>query len=226
MTQTVRLAIYDMDRTITVRGTYTPFLLHAARRLAPWRLALAPLTLFAFAAYGLKLIGRARLKEVNQALLLGPVTRPDLARVTDSFAGHTLARNIRQGALDQIAADRADGWRVVLATASYRLYVEDIARRLGIGADDVIATNSLAGLDQRILAKIDGENCYGPAKLRMVRAWMIDRRIERAAAEIRFYSDHVSDAPVFEWCDEPVAVSPSPKLRHLAAKRRWRVEEW
>ncbi len=226
MAQKLRLAIYDMDRTITVRGTYTPFLLHAARRLAPWRLVLAPVTLFAFAAYGLKLIGRARLKEINQALLLGHVARPKLAKVTDSFAERTLRMNIRQGALDQIAADTAAGWRVVLATASYRLYVEDIAGRLGIEPENVIATNSLSGLDQQVLARIDGENCYGPAKLRMVKAWMIDRRIERAEAEIRFYSDHVSDAPVFEWCDEPVAVSPSPKLKYLAAKRGWRVEQW
>ena len=35
------LAIYDMDRTVTRRATYTPFLLHCALRRAPWRLLLA-----------------------------------------------------------------------------------------------------------------------------------------------------------------------------------------
>ena len=34
------LAIYDMDRTVTRRATYTPFLLHCALRRAPWRLLL------------------------------------------------------------------------------------------------------------------------------------------------------------------------------------------
>jgi hypothetical protein len=38
----IELAIYDMDRTVTRTGTYTPFLLHAAARLARggwrWRL--------------------------------------------------------------------------------------------------------------------------------------------------------------------------------------------
>ena len=29
------LAIYDMDRTITRRATYTPFLIHCARVAAP-----------------------------------------------------------------------------------------------------------------------------------------------------------------------------------------------
>ena len=36
------LAIYDMDRTVTKRPTYTPFLLHCAIRRAPWRLLLLP----------------------------------------------------------------------------------------------------------------------------------------------------------------------------------------
>ena len=32
------LAVYDMDRTVTRRATYTPFLIHCALRRAPWRL--------------------------------------------------------------------------------------------------------------------------------------------------------------------------------------------
>ena len=61
------LAIYDMDRTITRTGTYTPFLIHAARRLAPWRLALAPAVPVAMLAYAAKLIDRKTLKQENRA---------------------------------------------------------------------------------------------------------------------------------------------------------------
>ncbi|MEO6360061.1 MAG: hypothetical protein ABIO43_05750 [Sphingomicrobium sp.] len=43
---------------------------------------------------------------------------------------------------------------------------------------------------------------------------------------MRFYSDHGSDAPVFEWADEAVAVSPHGKLREMAMKRGWGVEDW
>ena len=39
---THRLAIYDMDRTVTFSGTYTGFLIHVARAMAPWRLILLP----------------------------------------------------------------------------------------------------------------------------------------------------------------------------------------
>lgn len=219
------LAIYDMDRTVTRTGTYTPFLLHAAKALAPWRLALAPLVPFVMAAYAMKLIDRRRLKEINQRLLIGGrIPRAKLAPVTESFADFILKTNIHPGALRQIAEDKAAGRRLVLATASYRFYVEPIARRLGF--DDVIATGSVAGLDDIIHARIDGENNYGPAKLRLIEAWLKAEQIDRAEVHVRFYSDHVSDAPVLEWADEPFAVNPSAGLRRLAAERGWRVMDW
>ena len=58
----------------------------------------------------------------------------------------------------------------MLATASYRLYADAIAEQLGF--DDVIGTSSIIGLDERVHAKIAGENCYGPAKLRMIAEWV------------------------------------------------------
>jgi len=219
------LAIYDMDRTITRTGTYTPFLLHAARALNPWRLLLAPLVPIAMLAYAVKLIDRRRLKEVCQHLLIGArIPRARLAPATESFADLILKTNIHPGALRQIAEDRRLGRRLVLATASYRFYVEPIAARLGF--DDVIATGSVAGLDDIIHARIDGDNNYGPAKLRLIEAWLRAQHIDRAAARIIFYSDHVSDAPVLEWADEAVAANPNRALRDLAARRGWKVVDW
>lgn len=219
------LAIYDMDRTVTRTGTYTPFLIHAAKRLAPWRLALAALVPFTMAAYAAKLIDRRRLKEWNQRLLLGgAVPKAKLKPAVDDFAELICKTNIHPGALRQIAADKAAGRRLVLATASYRFYVEAIAAKLGF--DDVIATGSITGLDDIIHAKIDGENNYGPAKLRLIEAWMEEQRIKREAVKVRFYSDHVSDWPALEWADTAVAVNPSAGLRQMAAKRGWEVVDW
>ncbi len=219
------LAIYDMDRTVTRRATYTPFLLHCALRRSQWRLLFLPLVALSMLAYVAKLIDRAQLKEINHRLLIGHWIHPrDLQPLVDSFADRQVATNIRPGARAAIARDHAEGRRVVMATASYRLYAAAIAERLGF--DDVIGTGSVIGLDERVRARIDGENCYGDAKMRMVADWVNKSGLTGRHGHVRFYSDHASDAPVFEWSDEPVAVNPHARLRKLAAERGWRVEDW
>lgn len=219
------LAVYDMDRTVTRRATFTPFLLHCALRRAPWRLALLPLVALSMLAYVAKLIDRARLKEINHRLLIGRgIHAADLKPLVESFADRQALRNIRPGARAAIARDKAEGRRVVMATASYRFYASAIAARLGF--DDVIGTGSVIGLDERLMARIEGENCYGEAKMRMVAEWVEKSGLTGKHGHVRFYSDHVTDAPVFEWADEAVAVNPHARLARLAAERGWAIEDW
>jgi HAD superfamily hydrolase (TIGR01490 family) len=219
------LAIYDMDRTVTRRATYTPFLLHCATRRAPWRLLFLPFVALSMLAYVARLIDRGLLKEINHRLLLGGKVHPrQLKPLVASFADRQAETNIRPGAREAIARDKAQGRRIILATASYRLYADAIGERLGF--DDVIGTGSIIGLDERVHAKIDGENCYGEAKKRMIDGWVDRSGLLGKHGHVRFYSDHVSDQPVFEWADEPVAVNPSRKLRRLAQQRGWAVEDW
>lgn len=219
------LAIYDMDRTITRTGTFTPFLLHVALARTPWRLALAIFVPFVMLGYALRLISRARLKQINQSLLIGAhVPSAELEPLARSFADRTIAANIYPGALRQMEADRANGHKLVMATASNRIYVGAIAEKLGF--DDVIATDSFCLPDGRIHARIDGENCYGPAKMRKIQAWMETQGLSRGDCTVRFYSDHVSDAPVLDWADVPIVVNPSPRLRSLAKGHGWLIVDW
>jgi HAD superfamily hydrolase (TIGR01490 family) len=219
------LAIYDMDRTITRHATYTPFLLFAAARLAPWRLVLCPIVVLTMLAYALKLIDRGRLKEINYRLLIGRGIAPQrLEQVVDAFADHQIRTNILPGALASIAADRAAGRRLVMATASYRLYAAAIAQRLGF--DDVIATETQLDTEGRVVARIEGSNVYGPAKLSAIEAWLAREGLAREAVHIRFYSDHVSDSPVHRWSDEPVAANAHDRLLKLAQVEGWEVLDW
>ncbi len=216
------LSIFDMDRTITRTGTYTPWLIFWAWREAPWRLALLPVSALYGAAYLLKLVTRARLKELNHALLMGGgAARATVERRAAEFAERQIAGNVYAGALDRLAAERAEGRRIVLATASYEFYVQAIAARLGIA--DVIATGSVWDSD-RLRPRLAGENCYGDAKRRMVEAWLAARGL--SGAPLRFFSDHVSDVPMFELADQRIATTPSPKLRAVAAARGWDILDW
>lgn len=221
----IELAIYDMDRTITRAGTYTPWLLFWAWHRSPWRLLLLPLAALAGLAYAARLIDRKRVKEINQRLLMGYRTDPvRLAPMTEAYAKRVMERGVYPDALAQIALDKVAGRRVILATASYAFYVDALAKRFGIS--EVVATRSRRDDGGRILAEIDDSNCYAAAKLQMVKAYLAAAGIDRARAKIRFYSDHYSDLPMFEWCDEPIAVNPSAQLRVAARERGWQTIDW
>ncbi|MGQ2931972.1 MAG: HAD family hydrolase [Sphingopyxis sp.] len=221
-----RIAMYDMDRTITRAGTYSGFLMHVVRRRQQWRMLLTPLVGLAGLAYSLRLIDRSRLKAINLWLLVGPRFRRDeIAPLAESYADKVVARGLHGAALAQLEADRAAGYRVLLATASFHLYVDAIAKRLGIA--DVLATrlDEPDGADH-VHARLAGDNCYGEAKFARISDWMAANAITRDAAHIRAYSDHVSDHPMLRFADEAVATTPSRGLKKLAPTMGWSVVDW
>lgn len=218
-------AFYDLDRTITRAPTWSAFLLYAAKARAPWRLTLVPAAALAAVAHKGGLLGRDRLKEVMHRLLIGgAVPASDLATIADDFADRQLAGNIRAGAHACIAADRAAGYRVVLATAAHRFYAAAIAQRLGIA--DVIATEASHAGDGRVGHRLSGANVYGKAKLAAVTAWLAARGEARDQQHVRFYSDHATDAPCLALADEGFAVHPDARLRVLAQANGWPILDW
>lgn len=215
----MKLSIYDMDKTITRRPSWTAWLFHFARTEAPARLLLAPLMLLPLTGYVLGFLDRKGLKQATQALMLGGhVPREKVRRAADSFAASFGAANELPGALAAIEADRAAGHEIALATASCRYFVEPLARRWGITR--VVATENVWRGDF-LTPSIRGENCYDIGKLRMILA-----SLQRRPEHVKFTSDHVSDLVVLEWADEPVAANPSAALRQVARERGWPVFDW
>jgi HAD superfamily phosphoserine phosphatase-like hydrolase len=220
MAEPVKLAVYDLDRTITVHGTFTPFLLRAAMKRAPWRLLGASLVLGSMILYLIRIIDRRRLKSWMLAILLGPIGRTELETLANGYYAELIrSGEIRPGALQQISADRADGRRLVLATASFDFYAQALGDALGF--DQVIATKSSWTADGRLRFAVDGPNCYGNDKLHMLLA-----ALGPDSDDVCFYSDHYSDKPCFEWASRGVAVNPSRKLARMAASLNLMIQDW
>lgn len=222
--QQAMLSVFDLDRTLTILPTYTPFLWFALRSRAPWRLLLLPLLLPVAILYGMKLIPRCRMKQAMHWVALGrALPERDAARLADRFAEHLVARGLYAEGVALIETERKAGRRIVLATAAPHFYTAALARRLGIA--DVVATAS-SWQNGRLTPAIVSANCYGADKRTLLEAFLERAGIARDAAHIRFYSDHASDLPMFELADEAVAVNPSAKMRSIAAARGWPVLDW
>ena len=211
----MRIAIYDLDRTLTAQPTFTPFLVFSGRRLAPWRLALLPMWVTAMLGYRLGLYSRTALKRFGMRLMLGRHARGDLRALGEAFAAHHIARSgWREDVLALLAEDREAGATFVIATAAFGFYAQAFARELGI--DHVIATEWDG-------EAIPGGNCYGAEKARRVRDWLVTLGIARQEATISMASDSFVDAPLLDWADEAVFVTDSPREAVKAKARGWRV---
>jgi len=203
------VAIFDLDRTLTKYATYTPFLIFAAFHRAPWRLLLLPVWLVSMIGYVLRVFSRKRLKEIGFLLLVGRQIPTDkMDKLAADFADLMVTYNIFPAAQARLAHERADGAKLILATASPDFYAHEIAARLD---------RPIPGL---LSHRISGENCYGAAKLDMVRTALAKGS---AATETRFYSDSASDAPLLDWVDTAYAVNPDKALRRLARQKGWSV---
>lgn len=220
----VGVSIFDLDRTLTRRGTFTAFLLFAAWKLAPWRLLLAPVAALQFLAHVAGRIPRKTLKERLQQIFLGDrVPRGRVAEAASAFARRLRRGGFHRQGLAQVAEEKRQGRKVLLATAANAFYVAAIAEELGV--EEVVCTQS--GWDgDHLRPRIEGPNCYGSAKLAMVEAYLKRSGTPRAAAHIRFFSDHQSDACVLAWADQAFVVNPKPRFRAYAGRRGWEVLSW
>lgn len=211
----MRIAIYDLDRTLTRQPTFTPFLAFGAARIAPWRLGFMPVWILAMIGYRVGLYNRTSLKRFGMRMMLG---RPDLARLHAVGEDYAQARIARPGlmprTLDFVAQDLEAGATMMIATAAFGFYAEAFARRLGF--EHLIATQ-WDGSD------IPGGNCYGETKKSRVLAWFDGAGVDREAASVRFVSDSFADAPLLDWADEPIFVTTSSRQAAKAKARGWKV---
>lgn len=214
------VAVFDLDRTITRRGTFTPFLMHCvpAHQRTLERL---PIAIWLTAIYAFGMISRddvkARMLDVN---IVG-ASRTQVAAWADSYVELCLESYVRPGALAAIKKHQAAGHHLVLATASFDFYAQVFADMLGF--DHLIATRSVWDDRGRLRAALGGENCYGRVKFNAVQdyvAAMIPR--PRVVA----YSDHHSDVDLLRWADEGVAVNPNGGFRRMAAAHGFSIADW
>lgn len=208
-----RIAVFDLDGTLTKRDTYRYYLLgFILRNPGTWlNAALLPLDL---AVYKLGDRDNSWLKERFLSRVLGGRSSAEIERWTRAYVTGVRQRGMRFPAVQQVRAHRDAGDAVVVATASFSFYVEALVE--GLGVVECVCTEAEWSADKVLQGKISGLNCYGNTKLERVKAAVGK---DREDTHVTAYSDHVSDLPLLTWADRGVFVNPGreEKLAATAA---------
>lgn len=215
----MRAALFDMDRTLVRTDTATLYMRWQRRE------------------------GRAGLRDVARVgwwmlkYTFGVIDAQRIARtVVGEYAGKSehvvitdcerwYAEDVRRHVCDlgRVAVERhrEAGDLVAIVTGATPYAARPLARDLGI--EHVLCTE-LEVEEGRFTGRVHEPLCYAEGKI---------ERAERLAAEhgfdladASFYSDSVTDLPLLERVREPVCVNPDPRLKRVAQRRGWRVEQW
>lgn len=220
-----RIALYDLDRTALATPTFTSFLLFAARRDARWRLLLLPIWILAMLAHAMKFYDRDVLKPLGISLFIGRrIDQSHMQSLASAFADTRIPNDIQPGALAAMQADEANGYTLVLATAAPEFYACELGRRMGF--QDVLATRHCRADNGDWLPAILGTNCYRHEKRRRIDRWLVEAGVNSEEADIRFYSDDLSDAPTLELANQGFAVNPNRKFARAADLAGWTIVDF
>jgi phosphatidylglycerophosphatase C len=206
----VKLAVFDLDGTITRHDTLIQYVL-GYLKTRPWRVFGFLLALPAAVKYAVGAADRGALKASVIRWTLGGSTRAEIDAWTARFVPRLLEKGVFQEAIERIAAHRRSGDTLVLMSASPDLYVPAIGRELGFTE---VTCTGIRWNGDRLDGALTTPNCRGEEKAVRFAALRAHHPGVRSVA----YGNAASDLPHLRLADRGVLVNGDRAARREAAQ--------
>ncbi|HVY81389.1 MAG TPA: HAD-IB family hydrolase, partial [Steroidobacteraceae bacterium] len=206
----VKLAVFDLDGTITRHDTLIQYVL-GYLKTRPWRVFGFLLGLPAVLKYAVGAADRGALKAAVIRWTLGGSTRAEIDAWTARFVPHLLEKGVFQEAIKRIAEHRRNGDTLVLMSASPDLYVPAIGQKLGFAE---VTCTGIRWNGDRLDGSLTTPNCRGEEKAVRFASLQARHPGVRSVA----YGNAASDLPHLRLADRGVLVNADRAARREAAR--------
>jgi len=218
------IAIFDLDYTLTKRGTWGRFVLKNLRfrphRWVPFALATAKAQLL----YKQGKTSRVCVKQEMMRWSMVGARKEDIVSMAEDFAEKEVQDGLRPGAWQALKEHRAKGDTIVIASAAVCVIVDAISRRLKV---EHWVSTEMKWENGRLAADFATENCYGPEKLERVKQFFIQNpELKQNNTLITMYSDSYSDIEILRFSDKGVAVNADRKLTKTSGEEGFECVDW
>ena len=146
-------------------------------------------------------------------------TKEQLLLCAESYYKHEIQPNLIMPVVEVLQELQQKGYRVMLVSGGYDLYLMYFAEKYGI--KDVISTKIQFNSIGICTGKIQGKDCLWSNKITMLHHYLNDNHIEIDCAHSMAFSDSKSDMPLLMSVKQPVIVhrKDRPKwYKHLKIK--------
>ncbi len=215
-----KIAVFDLDGTITRKDTYVDFLTLCLLK-RPLRLLRGGALVAYFLAYKAGLRSNHWLKARFLGTVAGGLGGEKLEKLSAEFCARTVQHNFKPKALEELKKLKEQGYTLVLATASFDFYVSRLFAALNM--DYLLCTSARLDSEGRLTGELNGKNCIGAEKAHRLQQLCADKNwqsIERA------YSDDIVDLPLFRMANEALVVDPKPVTNARASALGYQILIW
>ncbi len=218
------IAIFDLDYTLTKKGTWGRFVVQNVKH-KPWLwLPLAVSAGLTQWRYKRGKLPRIRVKQAMMRWSMVGKPQAYMQQLAEDFAASEVETGLRPGALKALEYHRSQGDTLIIASAAVDLIVAPIAKKLEISL--WVATN-MKWENAKLAPEFASANCYGAEKLARVKQLLAKKpELKHNLTIITMYSDSYSDLDILRFSDKGVAVNADKKLKEAAQGEKFDVVEW
>jgi phosphatidylglycerophosphatase C len=213
-----RLAVFDLDGTLTRADTFGPFVLGLLRR-HPARVLRLPLLLFPSLGFLLRFTGRGELKAAVLRLLFGKLPRAAVDAFAAGYSRLVVERRMFDAGVSTLRSHVTAGDHVVLLSASPDLYVPHIGALLGVHETHCTRIRWSGDL---LDGHLEGCNRRDVEKLRVLE----QLRATHPGLTVIAYGNSSPDLVHMRRCEEAVYVNADPGLARQLSAGGIRCVQW
>lgn len=212
-----KLAIFDVDFTITRKETMAQFYLFMLKKnfkniIYIFRIA------FAGILYLIKIIDLEKAKQYFMSFITG-ISENNMKEIVRQFYEDRLSKIFYNDAIEMIKKLKNEGYKIILISASPEFYLNELYNIKEI--DKIIGTKYYC-IDGIYEAKIEGKNCKGEEKVKRLYEYMNENNITADFDKSYMFSDSLSDLPLFNLVGNKYLINYRRKLKKNIEVLYWR----
>jgi HAD superfamily hydrolase (TIGR01490 family) len=213
------IVFFDLDRTIISLNSGSIIIKQAYKKglMSTWNLIQAILQSY---LYKFNLRDTKKIIKKMGTWVKG-LRFEEIDELSREVVNNFLIKNIRPEINNIIDFHRKDNARLAILSSAISSICIPVGRYLGI--EDIICTE-LETTEGIMTGNPVGNFCFGDEK--RIRLISFCEKNDLDPAQAWYYSDSISDLPVFEAVGHPVCVSPDKKLRRIAVGKGWTIFDW
>jgi HAD superfamily hydrolase (TIGR01490 family) len=197
-----KLAIFDVDYTLTKRETLVEFYLFMMKK-NPKLLKYLPKSLFSSMFYFFNIHDASTVKKTFIRFIDG-IEENEMKKIVKEFYETRLSKILYKDAMDMIRQMKEQGYKIYLISASAEFYLNELYNIKEV--DKVIGTRFTMenGLHRN---QITGENCKGEEKVKRLKEVLKKENMEVDFQASYMFSDSLSDLPLFNLVGHPFLIN-------------------